>query len=641
MTALCIVTPPGFPTEPILAHVRAAGVEPITSAEGKIASIEAWQEQIRRVNPDPDEPLKIGTFWKQILTDFYLNTLECNCWGWHLGDDLRFLDFWHEFDPSIRFLLISVAPEFLLAYQLDHSKNVFQIIENHQTFETWHNYHQKILSFHRNQPDQTVIIDLEEFLSAPKEAIQEINSRWPCRLSAEVAKRSESTIPSPLAKLLTQTVSLNLFPEEVLTLKHEIDECRTALPTETNKEPQDQVQAYQFLRQTLESTRNELETAKKQIEELKTERNQLQQQLAQLEKEFQTLKTTNAQLEHAKTDVEEENELILTQLHQAQEELEHYFLQFKDAEQAVTRWQSRWARMLERNPDFIDYERLSIVPEANAKEHDWQFEKIDIAGRSFEQLKFRTAFDGETVHLTFQRENFTRWPHSADNTQTLTITSNSIEILQTLSTSDWALIKTLAKFLATHGLETPEAGTLLDYQTRTALRAALQRFASELEQLPPTFRYDQIELKREQINPDYEHLWFRFHKAQFGKRAAPAFEFRFSCANVRPNSFGKYPKLEFPEGDGASLFEQWYEESWDDFSSKWELRFALPRSMDLEVFNSVSEHDQALICSLMNKLPIFFTDLKNHGFSPRRGWAAWQEMAEKTKRIVSDVLANQ
>lgn len=653
MTALCIVTPPGFPTEPILAHVRAAGVEPITSAEGKIASIEAWQEQIRRVNPDPDEPLKIGTFWKQILTDFYLNTLECNCWGWHLGDDLRFLDFWHEFDPSIRFLLISVAPEFQLAYQWDNTAGAFGSTENPQWFGTWRDYHQKILGFYRNHTKQSLIIDLEELVSEPKETIAAINSQWPLQLSPEISVAPKSALPSPIAKLLIRTISSNLFPPEITTLKRELETSCITLSHKKQNESNDAVQAYRILCQTLESNRKEVDKVKKQAEEekqrllsqlnqiqaelkaLKNEKQTIQQQHNKLEEANKTLQAAQKQLENKKKEIEEENELILLQLHQVQEELEHYFLQYKEAEQEITRWQSRWARMLERNPDFIDYERLTVEPDTNEHQFIWQFEKIDIAGRSLDQLNLRTQLDGETVHLTFQRENFIRWPLSADNTETLTISPESHQIIETLSTSDFTLIKALTQFLATHGLHTQEAAKHIDGPTRAALKRGLQQFSAVLEQLPPTFRYDHIELKREQINPDYEHLWFRFQKASFGKLEAPAFEFRLSCANVRPNAFGKYPKLEFPEGDGASLFEQWYEESWDDFSSKWELRFALPRSMDLEVWRSISEHDRALVRSLVNQLPIFFAELNKNGLTPKRKWKEWEIMTKNIKSILT------
>jgi hypothetical protein len=63
--------------------------------------------------------------------------------------------------------------------------------------------------------------------------------------------------------------------------------------------------------------------------------------------------------------------------------------------------------------------------------------------------------------------------------------------------------------------------------------ADLTLLAEQFAALPPVWRYDAVSLRHEQVNPDYEHLWFHFDNAAFGARRWPSFEFRLSAANVR------------------------------------------------------------------------------------------------------------
>ena len=67
------------------------------------------------------------------------------------------------------------------------------------------------------------------------------------------------------------------------------------------------------------------------------------------------------------------------------------------------------------------------------------------------------------------------------------------------------------------------------------------------------------------MNHDYEHLWLHFRHVAIGNKRLLDFDFRISCANLRPRVFGQYPKLEFPETSGRAAFAEWFDESYDDF----------------------------------------------------------------------------
>ncbi len=121
-------------------------------------------------------------------------------------------------------------------------------------------------------------------------------------------------------------------------------------------------------------------------------------------------------------------------------------------------------------------------------------------------------------------------------------------------------------------------------------------------------RFDRVELEREQINPDYEHLWLRLSPVAFGAQRWPEWQFRLSTAIPDRTRFGSHPRLEFPAPQ--PMLENWYAESHDDFGAELELRFALPETMDMAVWNRLNTADQARITALIARLPAVLNQLQ-------------------------------
>jgi hypothetical protein len=172
------------------------------------------------------------------------------------------------------------------------------------------------------------------------------------------------------------------------------------------------------------------------------------------------------------------------------------------------------------------------------------------------------------------------------------------------------------------------------------LTVALTQFITLIEKYAAaSLCYDRVTLKREQVNPDYEHLWLALENTSFQGKHWPSFEFRLACANVRPNLFGAHPKLEFPEDTGKAQFDNWFAEAHDDFGAKFELRFAMPQSMDVSVWQRLSENDRKLIASLFGRLPSILGALDASGAHLRRPAKEWTNMVGEMKRILAQRMA--
>jgi hypothetical protein len=344
-----------------------------------------------------------------------------------------------------------------------------------------------------------------------------------------------------------------------------------------------------------------------QRDALANEKNQLAAARDALSKEKAELAQANAAQLKEST---QENELLLLQLHQVQEELEHYFLQHQDAQQRLSGAEQRWQRMLQSNPAYCDFQSIEILPSEGGNTTHWRIKELNAVGRSLPELEFETTVTDGVASIALGGQT-----------------------LPDLGTRDWDLLQALIPLLD-RTLATPAALQLPEGFNPQELQNGLAQLGTVIQQLPPTLRFDQVKLQREQVNPDYEHLWLYFENLAFNGKRWPEFEFRLSCANVRPKHFGMYPKLEFPQHTGQAPFEAWFEEAYDDFGAKLELRFALPDAMDLAVWQRLSESDHAFIFALISRLPTLFDRLQSAGTNLKRPWADWLAMAQEVQRIL-------
>ena len=427
--------------------------------------------------------------------------------------------------------------------------------------------------------------------------------------------------------------------ESVAMLRKDLDAVKANKAT-TEKEKTDALAALATAKRTIDdlsekvtqfetsvgTLRKELDVAKRDKAAKEKEKTEALAALATAGKE---LEATRQGIQHLETeqqnakDVQQESELLLVQLHQVQEELEHYFLEHKNAVKQNGELISRWQRMLERNPEYCDYGSLELVNiDLPGQRTSWRFTDLNAAGQNYAELRFDAVIGGEIAAIAF-----------ADQSEGEVLAMPNA--LDTLTTAQWMLLPTLCSIL-NDALQTPVGSvTRLDETRRGALCAAIGRLSESIEVLPPAMRFDRVTLKREQVNPDYEHLWLQIGNLSLGKERWGDVDFRMSCANVRPGKFGAHPKLEFPSETGATLLEGWFAESFDDFGDKLELRFALPEAMDMSVWEKLSQADQAILKTLVAKLPLILTRLDNGKVRLSRPFSDWQQLASSVQSILA------
>jgi hypothetical protein len=328
-----------------------------------------------------------------------------------------------------------------------------------------------------------------------------------------------------------------------------------------------------------------------------------------------------------------------------QEDLEHYFLQHQAAQQQLKDLQQRGQALLDKNPSHSEFAELHVEADKNGSAR-WQFKQVQIGGRRFPELIFRTVLDGGMAGLVFERHDknsgpLLRWPASAQTSDILELLpagegvklQSRLAVLAQLATGDWKLLHALCLLLKKL-LHAEGAVTLPAVVDRTALSTGMARLEETLPKFPKLLRFDHVTLKREQVNPDYEHLWLQVENLSFRANEWQRFEYRLSCAHVAPGRFGLFPKLEFPEAGGQAPFTGWYVEASDDFGPKLELRFSVEHGLDIAAWNKLPEQDREFIMQLTHVLPMQLALLQSEGFSPARPWQEWYNMVQAMQQMV-------
>ena len=339
-------------------------------------------------------------------------------------------------------------------------------------------------------------------------------------------------------------------------------------------------------------------------------------------------------------DTSQENELLLTQLMQVQEELESYYLDKTKFEKLYQDIQTRWSRLEKRFPNYADFGSLEMVTFDNLSDVPsvtWRVKDCVQGGVAFDEFLFQTVLqDGQPGIALVSDAKALASPDSALVPKQLKPQSKQLERFVRMGQTEFRQIRAAATIFMQLEVSGWRAVDLPKNFDLGFWRPSLKLLPAQLQALPMLLRYDSVKLKRELINPDYEHLWLEFNGLGLGARTWPKFEMRLGAAMVQRDGFSEFPKFEFPLIDGKTKpFDSWYAESQDDNGAKLELRFALEKKMfDTSVWGKLEDADKALLLRLIYVMPDVLLRLEAENTSIHRPWATWVGFAKEALKVI-------
>ena len=493
-----------------------------------------------------------------------------------------------------------------------------------------------VLEFQINAAQQQIETANQALAELQAQLSEKIESE--SKLQALVSKADNDLAAATNQIQVTQTQH-DAANKEVVELRAKIDVSKKELAAAKS--------AVAAAEQGLESAIQESKSLQSQIDALSKEsielKNTIEVQKAEITKVKTELESTvrqNSQDKAKQDDAEQENELLLLQLMQAQEELVEYYEEKERFEKLYENFKTRWDRLEKRHPNYIDFGEIELVAfdhASNVPSLTWRVSDYAYGGQALPEFLFQITLQNEHPGIGLVTESsaaakedsalvpklLAQRPQQADYFLAMSTTeqrqlSAALSILAQLEANQW------------RGLEVPQELDLSFW------KPSISQLIAQWKLLPVSLRFDQVKLKRELINADYEHLWLELHGASYGKQSWKKLEVRLGAALVQPDGFSQFPKFEIPLIDGKHKpFESWYAESYDDAGAKFELRFSLEKGVfDTTALAKLSELDRSLVLRLVYGMPAALQKLEQQGVSIHRDWKTWQGFALQATKVL-------
>lgn len=223
--------------------------------------------------------------WNALSLDLLLANIEQDCWGWADPQTVFLLNYWRKIAPQLKFLLVYDTPEAICSAIFKDKQISQQEVE--QEINHWNDFYEQLLYFyHRNQQHCLLVHSeqIKENVPAFMEAVAECIEYDFTDIDTSV----DITTVSNKADQLLVTALLKEFPS--IHTSYDALQAAADMPL---ADKEDQL-----------STIDSAVLAWNSRQEV-----------------------TSVQPHQQSEELEQENELLLLQLHQVQEELEHYFLE--------------------------------------------------------------------------------------------------------------------------------------------------------------------------------------------------------------------------------------------------------------------------------------------------------------------------
>jgi uncharacterized coiled-coil protein SlyX len=211
---------------------------------------------------------------------------------------LWLLDFWADEFSQAKFLLFYTPAEIAIAHMLQSRPNSGAYLD------AWKACSQALTSFQRRHRQRAILLDADDACRQPASLVGACQRLGLTLQTPRQVASPRGELP-PLERMAAHVLVAAAQPS-IQTLRTELE--AQSVPVGDSARP-------------LRAPPEELL--------------EIYRQLKAAEQEVQRLENTSQNLESAKREVEQENELLVVQVHQIQEELEHYFLEYQDANRAA------------------------------------------------------------------------------------------------------------------------------------------------------------------------------------------------------------------------------------------------------------------------------------------------------------------
>jgi len=272
--------------------------------------------------------LSPGRIWQELAANLLISNSDHSEWGWADERTIKLLDFWKEIEPEICFVLIYSSPEFAVAQAL-RNQSTQETIQN--IIAGWEACNSELLRFYNRHTDQCMLVNVLAITHAPEQFIEHAADFFELDLkNANIENQGRSYELSAMPALLASRLIADY--QDTIALYCELESSANITGSSFDIESAEKLLAWQEYTSLLSDLDQTIAERDEHVNLVKERQCNLEQLTAKLGDLLNSLNSKQSEIDAQQVLVSEltqENELLLLQLHQVQEELEHYFLQYQ------------------------------------------------------------------------------------------------------------------------------------------------------------------------------------------------------------------------------------------------------------------------------------------------------------------------
>jgi hypothetical protein len=307
------------------------------------------------------EQTDVSPVWNGMALDLLLGNIDQPLWGWADAQSVYLLDYWKGMDPRIAFILVYDTPQQLVAQAFDEqtplSPEALQ-----QAADNWSTYNAALLHFYHRNSERCLLVHAQEVRASAGAYLQQVRTRIGApvltvgkdtdetdadadadadadtsAVTDEIiaAAPEQAVLKAYLAHaLVQQSDTMQLYEELQSVANLPLSDIAAAPCTPLDAWISMAAQQAQHTKQAAK-TQVHAHTQEVQIEVLGQSLSDANALAGERQQQVTRLEQTQATAQQHAQDQQQENELVLLQLHQVQEELERHYLEGQQQKEKI------------------------------------------------------------------------------------------------------------------------------------------------------------------------------------------------------------------------------------------------------------------------------------------------------------------
>lgn len=372
----------------------------IVPKNNNIATIEGYAQKVPR------------RIWDNLAFDLILANSDQPLWGWSDSQAVELLEYWAEFDEGMAFVLTYDRPHFLLE-EIIRSTSIDDLTDElfDRQLNDWLVYNQTLLNFYRKYPERCILVNGEQVTYSAESYIDSVAEKIEWQFDVvdntrlQVLTDNQNTVSEAIKFFVNKLLSNKI---NVMTMMDTLQDTASIpwvyMPST--------IADFDLLKSILKE-KNELNVVKEPIainqdaymQKEKDWQQQLDKAKKAHQKDKQNFDETDKKLKHTK----QENELLITQLHQVQEELEKYHLESQKNQDKlkVATQEAQTARQLaeEQKKQVESLSQAKQKAEQTTGEQKKQLEQVIQTKQQLEKQLSEQKQQNQEASVNIQQEN--------------------------------------------------------------------------------------------------------------------------------------------------------------------------------------------------------------------------------------------